>query len=150
MRPRAHHDNFVRHCKGFGLIVGYENRGDADAVLNGFQLNAHVFAQVGIKGGKRLIKQEHIWLDHDGAGQGDALLLTARELAWVTVFDIGQAHDIERVFDFLGHVRLGDIAVFEAEGDVFANRAVREEGVILEDKAEVALVNGHIVDTSLA
>ena len=49
-------------------------------------------------------------------------------------------------FTLRADVGLGHAAIFEAEGDVLANRLVREEGVVLEHQADIALVDRHIVD----
>ena len=45
----AHDHNLVGHGQRFGLVVGDEDRGDADAVLDSFQLNPHFLAQVGVE-----------------------------------------------------------------------------------------------------
>ena len=42
------------------------------------QLQLHVLAQLGVKGGKRLVQQEEPGLDRQRPGDGDPLALTAR------------------------------------------------------------------------
>ena len=69
--------DLVRHGEGFRLVVGHENRGDTDPVLDRRQLDAHVFAQVGVERRERFVEQQHVGFDDDGARQRDALLLAA-------------------------------------------------------------------------
>ena len=62
------------------LVVGDVDRGDAELALQQLELGAHLDAQLGVEVGQRLVEQQHLGLDHDGAGERDALLLAAGEL----------------------------------------------------------------------
>jgi hypothetical protein len=42
-------------------------------------------AQLGVEVRQRLVEQEDLWVAHDGAAHGDALPLTARELARLAI-----------------------------------------------------------------
>jgi hypothetical protein len=87
--PAIHDHHRIRDCKRFLLIVGHEHRRDAELPLDGLELAAHVLAQIGIERGERLVEQQHVRLDHDGARQRDTLLLTARELRRQAALDVG-------------------------------------------------------------
>jgi hypothetical protein len=52
-----------------------------EVALDALQLDPHVLAQVGVERRERLVEQQHVGLDHDGAGERDALLLAAGQLA---------------------------------------------------------------------
>ncbi|MNL75040.1 hypothetical protein D3C87_2007760 [compost metagenome] len=54
------------------------DHGRAQPVVEAGQFDAHLYAQVGIEVGQWLIKQEELRFAHNGAANGDALLLPAR------------------------------------------------------------------------
>ena len=124
--------------------MGDEQEGDAGLALEGFEFEAHLLAQFGIEGGEGLIEQEHIGLEHEGAGEGDALAFAAGELGGAALFLAGEADEgdgfADAAFDFR------DAVALEAEFDIGAGGEVGEEGVVLEDGADVAFVGRVVVD----
>ena len=52
-----HHDDPVGGGKGFLLVVGDVDRGEAERLLQFPQLNAHLDSQAGIQVGERIIEQ---------------------------------------------------------------------------------------------
>ena len=54
--------------------------GNAQALLQPLEFVAHAFAQGGIEVAEGFVQQQQLRLAHDGAGQGDALLLAAGKL----------------------------------------------------------------------
>jgi len=72
-----HHDDDVGHGQSLALVVGDEDGGDAGLALDLLQFDPHLVAQVRVEGGERLVEQQHVGLDDNGAGQRDALLLAA-------------------------------------------------------------------------
>ena len=142
----VHDGDAVGDGQGLLLVVGHVDRGDADLVLDALDDVAHLHAQLGVQVGKRLVHQQHVRLDDDGAGQGDALLLAAGELGRHAV---GVLVDLHHAQDFVRPaVALlpGHPAGLEAVGDVVAHGHVGEHGVVLEHHAHVALVGGDVVD----
>ena len=66
---------------------------------------------------------------HDyGAGDGDALLLTAGELRGEAVFEASEVDGAEGGFDALFGLAPRDFGDFEAEVDVVPDVEVRKEG----------------------
>ena len=95
---------------------------------------------------ERFVEQQHIRTWRQRAGQGDALLLAAGKLVGATVsqvlhLDQGQ-NPLDRGFDF----RFGLLEALETESDVFGDRHVREQGVMLEDRVHGALTRFKILD----
>ena len=60
--------------------MGHVDRGDAERLLKLADFAAHLDAQLRVEIGERLVEQQHLRLDDEGAGDGDALQLAAREL----------------------------------------------------------------------
>ncbi len=73
----AHHRDMVGHGERLALIVGDIDEGDADALLDGAQLAAHMLAQLEVERGERLVEQKHLRLGAQRAGDRDPLLLAA-------------------------------------------------------------------------
>ena len=55
----------------------------------------HLTHHLGVKGGGGLVKQHHLGVHGQSAGNGHALLLAARELGWVFVLVGQQAHTLQ-------------------------------------------------------
>ncbi len=78
--PALRHDGDpVGQGERLGLVVRHVERGDADLVDQIVQLDAHLVAHPGVQVRQRLVEQQQRRLPHDGARQGDPLLLAARE-----------------------------------------------------------------------
>src|SRR5262245_10613671 len=71
------------------------------------------------------------------AGEGDALLLAARELRRVLPAVLAQADHLEQLTDAPGHLDAPGPRVRQAVGDVLGGGQVGKERVGLEDDAEV-------------
>ena len=83
--PLRHHRQPVGKAQGLALVVGDEDRRDAELALDFAQLDLHRGAQILVERGKRLIEQQHGRIDDQRARQRDALLLAAGELARLAV-----------------------------------------------------------------
>ena len=75
--PCLHHHHAVTQRHGFGLVVRDHDGGGADFALNLTQFKLHLFTQLGIQIGQRLVQQQDGGLDHQCAGQSDPLTLPA-------------------------------------------------------------------------
>ena len=74
-----HHRDAVGQRERLGLVVGDEQRGDADARDHLGQLVAHRLAQPRVEVRQRLVEQQQRGPPHQRARQRDALLLAARQ-----------------------------------------------------------------------
>ncbi len=146
----AHDGDAAGEGKGFFLIVGDVEAGDAGFGVEALDFGAHVVAEFGVEIGERFVEEEEIGVDDDGAGEGDALLLSAGKggrfaLGEGVHFHFGEG-GLDAGLEFGG----GRFADAEAVGDVFENGEVGPEGVVLEDEGGVALVGGDFVDAAVA
>ena len=76
----AHHGDAVGDRQRLLLVVRHVEHRDAEQLLQAADLAAHLDAQLGVEIGERLVEQQHMRLDHDGARDRDALQLAAGEL----------------------------------------------------------------------
>ncbi|MNN65355.1 hypothetical protein D3C81_1808520 [compost metagenome] len=87
-----HHHYPVADRQGFGLVVGDHQGGDADFVLDTADFELHLFAQVRVQVGQRLVQQQHRRFDHQCAGQGYTLALAAGQFTRVAFGVLVQAY----------------------------------------------------------
>ena len=78
--PGVHHGHPVGDGHGLLLVVGDIDGGNAKALLQVLQLIAQLDTQLGVQVGKRLIQADDLRIGHEGAGDGDTLLLATRQL----------------------------------------------------------------------
>ena len=76
------HRDLGRQRHRLDLVVRDVDDGRARLLMQAFDLNAHVDAQLGVEVGERLVEQEHLRLSHQCAAHSDALSLATRKLAW--------------------------------------------------------------------
>ena len=132
-----HDADHVADGKGLELVVCHQERGGARGFQNAAHLVGQAFAQVHVQVGKRLVEQQEPWLRGQGARQGHALLLPAREFVGVARLHALQAHQGQDLVHPCG--ARGARQVFNAKTHVAPDVEVGEEGVVLEDHADAAL-----------
>src|SRR5207237_2401766 len=79
------------------LIVGDEDAGQADAVMEGAQPFAQGDADAGVERAERLVEEQQPGLNGEGAGEGDALALTAGELRREAPLEAGELDEVEQL-----------------------------------------------------
>ena len=144
----VHHRDGVGHGHRLLLVVGDVDEGQADLLLDPFQLDLHLPAQLEVERPEGLVEQEDIGPVDDGPGQGDALLHPAGELAGLLAGRVSELDEVERS-DRLG-LPVPVPAPTQAERDVVEDVEVREERVVLEDGVDVALVGLRVRDVPVA
>ncbi len=146
----AHDDEAVGHRQRLVLVVRHHDRGEAELALELADLDPHLLAQLRIEIGERLVEQQDVRLDDEGARQGDALLLAARELARQALAELFEPHHAQRLGDLaLDRSRI-ELPHAQAEGDVLRHGEMREEGIALEDEAGIAVIGRDVGHVALA
>src|SRR5208282_2691340 len=147
-RAAVEHDDLVGHGHRLDLVVGDVDHRRLQRVVQFADLDPHLHPERRVEIGERLVEQERLRLAHDRAPDGDALTLTARELARLAVEIVGQVQRRRR----LAHLLLDDVGAlschFKREGDVAAHAHMRIERIGLEHHGEPALRRadvGHIL-----
>ncbi len=122
------------------------DEGHAQLLVQRLQLVLHVLAQLLVQRAERLVHQHQLGFEHQRARQGDALLLAAGELRGIALGEALHAHHLQGMVDTLGALGGGKLAHGERVLDVLRDREVREQRVVLEHHADVALVRRHGVE----
>ena len=76
--PRVHDANKIGGGHRLRLVVRDIDRGVPIGIVQAAHLETHLFAQIGVKIGERLVEQQRLRLHDQCARQRHALLLTAR------------------------------------------------------------------------
>ncbi len=109
-------------------------------------LHLHVLAQLLVQRAQRFVHQHQLRLEHQRAGQGHTLLLASGQLAGVTLGEGIELDHVQHPLDPLADVGLAQVAHGQREGQILGHGHVREQRVVLEHHADVALVRRHVVD----
>ena len=139
----VHHRDPVAHRQRLLAVVGDEDEADPELALEALELHLHLAAEVGIERRQRLVEQQHLGLQHQGAGEGHPLPLAAAELVRPAFLQAGQPHHRQRLADLPRLLSSRQTLIGQAEADVLLDGQVGEEGVLLEDHVDRPLVGGH-------
>ena len=140
----AHDGDAVAHRERLALVVGHEDERDPDLALDPLELDLHRLAQLQVEGGQRLVEEQGARQVDERPGQGDALLLAAGELGRPAGGELGQADDVEHLHRPAAGLGRRHLLGPQPERHVVEHRHVREQGVLLEDRVDVALVRRHV------
>ena len=144
-----HHDDAVGERERLVLIVRHVDRRAAELAMNAPDLGARFEPQLRVEVRQRLVHQDQRRLDHDRTRNGNALLLTARELAGKLLLLPGQLNEAHRLLDARRDVGRADAPHAQAKADVLLDAHVREERVVLEHHAEAAPLGRQRIDALL-
>ena len=106
----------------------------------------HLLAELHVECAEWLVEQECGWSIDERAGQGDALLLAARELGGLASLEALQLHRLDGLCRAGAHFVALDALDAQAKLDVLLDRHVGEKRVGLEDHVDVALGWRHACD----
>ena len=128
--------NFVANLFYHFHFVGNHQDGEAEFFVDVAQEGEDVFGGFRVKRRGGFVREQHLRFGGQGAGNGDALFLSAGELRRVMarlVFEAGQRQ--QRV-DFGGDGFFVRADEFQRQGDVVVHRAAGEQVEVLEDHAD--------------
>ena len=97
--PIAHHGHPVGHRERLILVVGHEDEGDAQLLLELLELQLHLTPELEVERTQGFVEEQHRRPVDERSGQGDALLLTATQLPRPAPFVSGQPHQLQRLAD---------------------------------------------------
>ena len=129
-------DDPVGQENGFGDGVGHEESGPALAFADGEEFFVEAVAGHLIEGAEGFVEEKDLRREDEGAGDGDAHLLAAGELARVVVGARGEADEGEGGGDEFGAAGGRGGAEIERERDVGGDGEPGEQRGLLEDVGE--------------
>src|SRR5690242_11026844 len=111
------HRHAVAEIERLFLFVRDEDGRDPDAADHLAELAAGTLPERGVQVGEGFVQQEHSGVWSQGAGERDALLLSARKLLYLAPLEPGQVHEAKG----LGDLRTAVTALRQSERDVLAD-----------------------------
>ena len=142
----AHHRDAVGDAQCFFLIMGHVNRGNADLFLDVADRPTHFHAQLGVEVRERLVHEQHARMHDNRTGQGDTLLLAPGQAFGQAVLIVLNADGLEHLIDPPLRIGWRHVAELQAVLDILAHGQMREDRIVLEDHADIALVRRNAVD----
>src|ERR1044071_1205584 len=130
-------DDAIGDLHGLLLVVGDEQGGDVQVVVQGDQPFAEFLPDLGIHGAEGFVEEQHAGFGGQGAGDGDALALAAGELVGVTAFEFLQGKQLDALLRARADFGAFPFLDPETEGDVLEHGHVLEQGVILEHETDM-------------
>ena len=126
--------------------MGYKDEGNADLLLNPFQLVLHFLAELQIQGRQRLVQKQHLRLVDQRPGKGHTLLLSAGQQGGVFILIALQADKLQHFHDLLIDDILTHLLDLQSEGDIFVYAQMGKQGVFLKYGVQLPLVGGFLAD----
>ena len=111
-------DDAIGDLQRLLLVVGDEEGGDVEVVVERDEPFAQLLADLGVHGAEGLIEQEHTRFGGQGAGDGGALALAAGELVGVAALQALQAEEAEQLRHARPNVGPFPFLDLQPEGDV--------------------------------
>ena len=131
----VHHRDPVGHDQRLLLVMGDEERGQAEPALQPPDLELQPLPQLAVERAEGLVEQQQPRAEDHGAGERHPLLLPARELPRQPPASGPSSTSASASATRRGDLRLRPPPHLQREGDVLRDRQMREQRVILEDHA---------------
>ena len=135
----AHHRDPMAHRHRLDLVVRHVHGRDPEPLVELDQLEARLHAELRVEVGERLVHEERVRLAHDGAGEGDALALPARQLPRQALQQVFEPENPRRPSDRRLDLVLPFLRDLQRERDVLEHGHVRIQRVVLEHHRDIAL-----------
>ncbi len=91
----VHHHHAVGQFQGLVLVVGHEDAGQVDLVVQAAEPLPQLLPHLGVERAERLVQQQHLRLDGQRPGQRHALPLPAGKLVRIAVGHALQLHQLQ-------------------------------------------------------
>ena len=145
----VHHGDLGAEVTHDGQVVGDEEERHVELALDVLEQVDDLRLDRDVERRDRLVRDEHLRVQRQRAGDADALALAAGELVGVAVVVLGvEAHDLQQLLDAREHLVLRDDLVhLEGRTHDRADRVTRvQRGVgVLEDHLHVAAQRLHLL-----
>ena len=117
---------------------------DVHSPLEGLDLITHLFPKLGIEVTQGLVQEHDLWLVHEGAGKGHALLLSTGKFWRRSILQSMQTHYLQHIFHSLFYFYLGAMLNGQWIGHVLKYRHVGPNGIGLKNHSDGTVIGRNI------
>ena len=143
----VHHGHLVCHGHGLELVVRHIDNRRLQVLMEPLDFGPHLRAQLGVEIGERFVHQEYRGVANEGAAQGHALLLSARELTRPALEQVRSCRArVPLPLTFRSISSRGQLSHLQRERQVLVDRLLRIERVVLEHHCDVTILGVEVVD----
>jgi hypothetical protein len=144
------YDDALAERHRFDLVMSHIDHRILQLLVQAADLDAHLHSQAGVEVRQRLVEQKNFRLAHDGAADGHALPLAARQFFWLALQQMGYLQNVGGTFDRC--LDLGCLAAsqLERKRHVLEYRHVRVKGVRLEHHRQPARSRRQVIGALVA
>ena len=131
-----HQEHPVGHQHGLFLVMGHEQGGQAEGLLNLADLVAQMSTNAGVQRRQRLVHQQYLGFHHQRACQCHPLALPARQLVGKLVRLVLHLYQAQHLVHPARALVTGDLLHAQAEGDVVGDLEVGKQRIVLKHHAD--------------
>ncbi len=108
-------------------------------------LGSHLYTELGIQVGQRLIHQEDAGITDDCTAHGNTLSLSTGKSLRLTVKQVLQIQDLGCLANLFVDLILRNLAELQTKCHVIINRHMRIQSVVLEDHGDITVLGINVV-----
>ena len=149
-------DNAVLHnndsgTKGhsLGLVMCNVDDGGAQSLMQLSDLDTHLYTQLSIQVGQRLIHQEYLRVTNDCTSHSNTLSLTTGQSLGLTIKQRSQIQDLSCFLNHLIDLILGNFSQLQTKCHVVVYGHMRIQSVVLEYHCDISILRLYIVNYSV-
>src|ERR1700722_17929230 len=147
LQHAAFHDrDAVGERIGFRLVVSDKDRGHAAIDQKALQATSQDSAQPRLELAHGFVEEIEMGLTHERASETGALLLSARNGAWISIEDPLDLQNLRDVRHRLLRILRGRACAFQRECDIVADRERRIERIALKRHRDFSPRRRHLID----
>src|SRR6266536_469571 len=140
----VHEHDVVGDLHRLLLVVRDEHRCHVHLVVQPAQPVAQLLPHARVERAERLVEQQHLRLDGEGARERHPLPLPSGELRGIALAEPLELHELEQLVHAVADLLLRPAPHGQPERDVVGNRHVLERCVVLEDEPDAALLRAQL------
>src|SRR5262245_7460343 len=141
--------NAVAHRHRLVLIVSDVDRCHSARLMQKSSRCARFLAQFSVEVRQRFVQEQQLGTDHQGAREGDALLLASGKLVNSRLFQTSKLYFFERRGNTPEHFFTRNLSNLQSKCDILGNSQVRKQSIVLEDKTDIAAVRWIVCDVDV-
>ena len=113
-------------------------------------LDTHLYTQLCIQVGERLIHQEYLGITHDSTAHGNTLSLTTGQSLRLTLKERSQVKNLGCFFYHLINLILRNLPQLQTECHIVVYRHMRIQSVVLEYHCDITILGFYVVNNPVA